>query len=206
MDVPARHSQQRSQLHHKQPPFLHTESFHMHAFHMLHQQTLQLQLNCLPAFSGEPIPHIQYTDSEQVVWATALRELKKLFPQHACKEYLRSYPLFDFRWGPPTQLHTCKCSAAMRACHRPCTLSRAASRLSQQTCERPAHAAPPASACLEHLELWSDACDIRTQLQPCCACKAAEAAATCCCALCIVHQDHAGATALTGCTCTWRAL
>jgi hypothetical protein len=50
--------------------------------------------------SGEPIPHIQYTDSEQMVWATALRELKQLFPKHACKEYLRSYPLFNFRWGP----------------------------------------------------------------------------------------------------------
>jgi hypothetical protein len=78
--------------------------------------------DCLSS-SGEPIPHIQYTESEQVVWATALRELKKLFPQHACKEYLRSYPLFDFRWA---HFCTCSCSAPICACRRPCVLSTAA--------------------------------------------------------------------------------
>jgi hypothetical protein len=49
--------------------------------------------------SGEPIPRIEYTPSEVAVWGDALSNLERLFPSHACKEYQRSYRLFDLRWG-----------------------------------------------------------------------------------------------------------
>lgn len=47
--------------------------------------------------SGDPIPHIEYTPQEVEVWGAALRELKKLFPSAACREFLHTYPLFNFR-------------------------------------------------------------------------------------------------------------
>ena len=45
---------------------------------------------------GQPIPRLDYTAEELHVWATVLRELKDLYPQHACAEFLRCLPLFDF--------------------------------------------------------------------------------------------------------------
>ena len=46
---------------------------------------------------GEPIPRLEYTAEELRVWATVLTELERLYPAHACAEYLRCYPLFRFR-------------------------------------------------------------------------------------------------------------
>ena len=45
---------------------------------------------------GDPIPRLEYTAEELHVWATVLRELKDLYPQHACAEFLRCLPLFKF--------------------------------------------------------------------------------------------------------------
>ena len=55
---------------------------------------------------GEPIPRLLYTAEELHVWATVLRELKDLYHQHACAEFFRCLPLFNFsehevRNGPP---------------------------------------------------------------------------------------------------------
>jgi phenylalanine-4-hydroxylase len=54
--------------------------------------------------SGQPIPRIDYTAEETAVWATALRELNRLFPSAACAEFLRAYRLFDFREDSVPQL------------------------------------------------------------------------------------------------------
>lgn len=45
---------------------------------------------------GQPIPRLEYTAEELHVWATVLRELKDLYSQHACAEFLRCFPLFNF--------------------------------------------------------------------------------------------------------------
>ena len=45
---------------------------------------------------GQPIPQLDYTAEELHVWATVLQELKVLYPQHACAEFLRCLPLFNF--------------------------------------------------------------------------------------------------------------
>ena len=89
---------------------------------------------------GEPVPRLEYTAEELHVWATVLRELKDLYPQHACAEFLRCLPLFRFnehevRIGPPehstalvsdivvsTQLQTCHsylCTNLQHTEHRP---------------------------------------------------------------------------------------
>lgn len=53
---------------------------------------------------GEVIPRIEYSPQEVQVWATALGKLTRLFPTHACKEYLRTYKLFNFREDAVPQL------------------------------------------------------------------------------------------------------
>jgi phenylalanine-4-hydroxylase len=53
---------------------------------------------------GQPIPYLEYTPEEVQCWGTVLRKLKKLHAKHACKEYLRSYPEFDFREDVVPQL------------------------------------------------------------------------------------------------------
>lgn len=51
----------------------------------------------MTACSGEPIPRIQYTPEEVRVWGTALSKLKEMYPKHACREFNRSFPRFNFR-------------------------------------------------------------------------------------------------------------
>lgn len=51
--------------------------------------------------SGDPVPRIEFTEEEVKTWGVVYRELNKLYPTHACREYLKNLPLLskycDFR-------------------------------------------------------------------------------------------------------------
>ncbi|GAB0189978.1 tryptophan 5-hydroxylase 1 [Grus japonensis] len=42
---------------------------------------------------GDPVPKIEFTEEEIKTWGTVYRELNKLYPTHACREYLKNLPL-----------------------------------------------------------------------------------------------------------------
>ncbi|XP_014196628.1 tryptophan 5-hydroxylase 1a isoform X2 [Pelmatolapia mariae] len=44
---------------------------------------------------GDPIPRIEFTQEEVKTWGVVYRELNKLYPTHACREYLKNLPLLS---------------------------------------------------------------------------------------------------------------
>uniref|UniRef100_A0AAR2LBB3 tryptophan 5-monooxygenase n=1 Tax=Pygocentrus nattereri TaxID=42514 RepID=A0AAR2LBB3_PYGNA len=42
---------------------------------------------------GDPISRIEFTEEEVKTWGVVFRELNKLYPSHACREYLKNLPL-----------------------------------------------------------------------------------------------------------------
>jgi phenylalanine-4-hydroxylase len=57
-----------------------------------------------PSCSGEPIPRVNYTPEETVVWSTVLRQLSALHPRLACSHFLNAAPLFSFAHDAVPQL------------------------------------------------------------------------------------------------------
>ena len=39
----------------------------------------------VPCCRGEPVPEVEYGPEEVAVWTTVLRELRDMYPKHACE-------------------------------------------------------------------------------------------------------------------------
>lgn len=73
---------------------MHTDIIELDADHPgFNDEEYRLRRNELAAQAGAhkagtPIPHIDYTDSENTTWTAVYTELSQLYPTHACCEYL----------------------------------------------------------------------------------------------------------------------
>lgn len=45
-------------------------------------------------WSGSPIPRVDYTEKEIATWKEVYRQLTRLYPTHACREYNNIFPDF----------------------------------------------------------------------------------------------------------------
>eukprot|EP00798_Chlamydomonas_sp_ICE-L_P013415 gene13415-19268_t len=45
----------------------------------------------------QPIPEVEYTAEETGVWRSVISELRQMYPKHACKDFLKTFPLFEFK-------------------------------------------------------------------------------------------------------------
>ncbi len=60
-------------------------------------------------YRGLLIPQIQYQPEEVQTWATVFRDLTKLYPKHACQEFQRNFPMFNFQESEVPQLQDMSC-------------------------------------------------------------------------------------------------
>ena len=49
--------------------------------------------------SGQPIPTVEYLQSEIETWGVVYRKLKELYPTHACRQFNHIFPLLEENCG-----------------------------------------------------------------------------------------------------------
>ncbi|KAJ2817547.1 hypothetical protein IWW50_006131, partial [Coemansia erecta] len=45
--------------------------------------------------TGQPLPHIEYTEQEKDTWRQVYTHLREMYPKYACREYLHVFPLLE---------------------------------------------------------------------------------------------------------------